>query len=190
MRNSFQQNLQTNGHEEKILGTDAIRAQYGKAEKITKFDPLNEENENSTSAESQNFSEHQIILLTEANRQLFQTSSHSLVLKKWNGHILSINGEEFTAMLVDGENESLNMEATFTIDEVSEGDRDLIAEGALFDWVIGRQRMTHGQIVNNDFLIFRRFPMWKKTDLEKKSVVVDSFNEWLNSSSGDTTKRP
>lgn len=122
-----------------------------------------------------------IIPMKNFYRPVEEVGNYSIVLKKWHGYIESIKGTEFTAIISDPSGRDGDLSAVFSIDEVSEGDRDLVCENALFDWVISRERKSHGQIENKDFLVFKRFPMWKKSDLDTKSPKVDSFNEWLNS---------
>ncbi len=109
-------------------------------------------------------------------------TTYSLVLSKWHGFIESIEGNNFIGYLTDALGKRPDMRATFSKSDVSEGDRKLISENALFDWVISRERKVHGQITNTDFLIFKRFPMWKRSDLDKKSKVVEELNAWLKSS--------
>lgn len=171
--------------EESILGEESLYFQLGKAPEGKLIeDPLNE-NESDTFARSP-LSRRPFVRMSEADRQLYDTESHSIVLKKWSGYIREIEHEEFTAVLIDAENENLSIEASFSINEVSEDDRDLVQEGALFDWIISRQRMIHGQIANNDVLVFKRFPMWEKSDLNKQSSIVDSFNDWLEPKTSDS----
>jgi hypothetical protein len=113
------------------------------------------------------------------NRYTAREQTHSIVLKKWHGYIDSIEGEEFTALLSDGTRQIPDIKITFSKSDVSEGDRELVCEGALLDWVICRSRKSHGQIENIDILVFKRFPMWKKSDLDGSSAKVKEYNEWL-----------
>ncbi len=164
------------------LGRSSICRLVGKTEegKVIE-DSLKEESASTASPRKLLFAED--IMAAEQFLKLRQNAtSHSIVLQKWHGYIDKIEGDEFTAILTDPSGRTADIKASFSIDEVSEGDRDLVCENAFFDWVVSRERKSHGQIENKDFLVFRRFPMWKKSDLEARSDKVDAFDEWLNSS--------
>lgn len=108
--------------------------------------------------------------------------SYSLAQKEWHGYVENITEDgEFTAVLKDKSGAESDIRVDFSVDEVNEGDRDLIKEGALIRWIIGKERKVHGQIKNNDYIIFPRFPVWKKDELSGESSVVRDFNNWLNS---------
>ena len=108
---------------------------------------------------------------------------YSLAQKEWYGYVENVSEEdgEFTAVLKDKSGKESDIRVDFAIDEVNEGDRDLIINGALIRWIIGKERKVHGQIKNNDYIIFPRFPIWKKEELSENSSVVKDFNDWLNS---------
>jgi hypothetical protein len=125
------------------------------------------------------------IMLNNNMKPQAAPTTYSIVLSKWSGYIESIKGSEFTAVLTDVFGKRPDIRATFSINEVSESDRRLVVENALFDWVINRERKTHGQITNYDVLIFKRLPMWKKSDLNKKSKIVEGINAWLKPSNPD-----
>lgn len=171
------------GIPESYVGVSGIRRLVRKTKEGKKTEDSLNEQLDPTSSASELISEEAImpIDLFELTSPTF--SSHSIVLKKWNGYIVNIEREEFTAILTDPLGKSPDIKASFSIDEVAEGDRDLVVENALFDWVISRERKLHGQIENKDFLIFKRLPMWKKSDLDAKSAKVDAFNAWLNTRS-------
>jgi hypothetical protein len=106
--------------------------------------------------------------------------THSIVIQKFHGYVDEIIGEKFTAVFTDPSGQIPDLKASFSLDDVSEGDRNLVTENAVFYWVMSRERKPHGQISNKEVLIFRRFPMWKKSDLEIESPEVNALNEWLN----------
>ena len=68
-----------------------------------------------------------------------------VALQEWEGVVLSINAEEFVAPVVDLTDRSKpDDEITFATGDVSEDDRSLMGEGALFRWTIGLQRLPGG----------------------------------------------
>ncbi len=108
---------------------------------------------------------------------------YSLAQKEWQGYVENVSEEngEFTAVLKDKSGKESDIRVDFSIDEVNEGDRGLVQEGALIRWIIGKERKVHGQIKNNDYIVFQRFPVWQKGESDKDSSVVRNFNNWLNS---------
>jgi hypothetical protein len=106
---------------------------------------------------------------------------YSVVHQEWHGYIEQISDDgNFTAVLKDISEDEADIRAEFSIDEINEGDRDLIKEGALIRWVIGKERRMHGQVKNYDTIILPRFPKYLRDDLNKESAVVEEFNRWLN----------
>ena len=170
------------GLPQSYIGSSGIRRLVRKTKGGQKIEDYLHE-EDTTSSASEFISEEPIMPINIFELTPPSFTSHSVILKKWNGYIVDIDRQEFTAVLTDPLGNSPDMKASFSIEEVSEGDRDLVVENALFDWVISRERKLHGQIENKDFLIFKRLPMWQKSDLDAKSAKVDAFNAWLNTSS-------
>ena len=164
-------------YDKAYFGDSAIRQLINKAENGGKIDSFLEDD--SGSAASISGANISILPRTDFS-EMPQSSSHSIIKQKWNGYIESVNDQEFTAILSDSSGNEPDIKAIFPLDEVSEGDRHLVSENAIFDWIISRERKIHGQIQNKDLLVFRRFPMWKKQDLEKESKKVEEFNAWLN----------
>lgn len=168
---------------EPYIGGSIIRRLVRKTQEGKKIEDCLNEDTDTTASARESLSEVDIMPKKDFTFTATIPTSHSLILKKWHGYIEKIDGQEFTAILTDPLGTDSDIRATFSINEVSEGDRDLVVENALFDWVISRDRKSHGQIENKDFLIFKRLPMWKKSDLNTKSAKVDKLNAWLNSGS-------
>jgi hypothetical protein len=74
-------------------------------------------------------------------------SSTVTALQEWEGYVLSVEPETFTARLLDiTANARTEQEvAEFDKSELSEADRELLREGAVFRWVIGNQITRGGQ---------------------------------------------
>jgi len=168
---------------EPYIGASSIRRIVRKTKEGKKLEDCLNEDRDTTSSTREFLPEVDIMPKKSFTFTSTTPSSHSILLKKWHGYIEKINGQEFTAILTDPLGTDSDIRATFSINEVSEGDRDLVVENAIFDWVISRDRKFHGQIENKDYLIFKRLPMWKKIDLDTESAKVDAFNAWLNTNS-------
>jgi len=99
-----------------------------------------------------------------------QESKYSFsVLQEWEGHIVSISKESFTARLVDLTNRRAfeEEEAEFSLDDLNNNDREKISIGSIFRWIIGYRRSEWGTKERSSIIVFRNFPAWNKKELEK-----------------------
>lgn len=86
-----------------------------------------------------------------------------LPLYQWEGYVEAVTDDGFRARLVPSNTEELNPTqvefAEFDFDDLSnETDRELVSEGAVFYWTIGKSRNSAGTIQNASLLRFRRLP--------------------------------
>lgn len=90
-----------------------------------------------------------------------------LPLQEWEGHVIDISERGFTARLVDMTREErvASEEADFDFDDVSDPDRGLLREGAVFRWTIGYETAPGGSKKRVSQLVFRRLPKWTKTEI-------------------------
>lgn len=88
-------------------------------------------------------------------------------LQEWEGYVISIGEATFHARLFDKTHRSEveEEEGEFLIEDLSEADRRLLAEGAIFRWVIGYLRDVGGSKRRVSQIVFRRLPAWTKHDL-------------------------
>lgn len=75
--------------------------------------------------------------------------------QNWIGHVIEIAENEFTAKLEDKNNPTTYEIAQFDIDEVSQGDQEMLKLGALFYWSVGKASIN-GQIIKQSMLRFKR----------------------------------
>lgn len=85
-------------------------------------------------------------------------------LYQWEGVVENVNGSGFRARLLPFENghaDASRVEyADFANDELAdESDRDLVMEGAVFYWTVGRSRNLAGTYTNTSLVRFRRVPL-------------------------------
>ena len=96
--------------------------------------------------------------------------------------MLSVRASDFVARLLDlTERGGQRLEAIFSIDEVSESDKPLLSEGAIFYWIIGFKDYPSGQRKTEQFLRFRRLPIWSKRDIERLDARVNDLKAFLQS---------
>jgi hypothetical protein len=103
-------------------------------------------------------------------------------LQEYEGAVLSIRASDFLARLVDLTDIcAQRLEAIFSIDEVSPSDLPLLHEGAVFYWIIGSRDYRNGQRKTEQFLRFRRLPIWSKRDIERLDARVYEMKGFLQS---------
>ena len=86
------------------------------------------------------------------------------LLQQWECTVTEIAVDEFTAELRDlTDPANYREEATFDLDEVSPGDQQLIALGAVFRWSIGYKTSVAGQRERVSQLRFVRIPGWRRS---------------------------
>jgi hypothetical protein len=101
-------------------------------------------------------------------------------LQEWEGTVDSIGDRTFVARLVDRTSPGPDEEAEFDIDEVSRGDRDLLAPGAIFYWSIGYRDSASGSRSRTSLLTFRRLPAWTDEEKRQAEKTADEIIEVLD----------
>ncbi|MGA9722562.1 MAG: hypothetical protein WBQ86_08925 [Candidatus Binatus sp.] len=103
-------------------------------------------------------------------------------LQEYEGEVLSIREMDFDARLVDlTDTGAQRLEATFSIDEVSPSDKPLMREGAVFYWIIGFRDYPNGQRKTEQFVRFRRLPIWSRRDIARLDARADELRTLLQS---------
>lgn len=92
---------------------------------------------------------------------------HTETLQQWEGVVVEILEDSFIVRLVDLTNEMDDEEAEIPLDEVSAGDIELVAPGAIFYWHIGYYTSAGGQRTRTSDIRFRRLPSWRAEDIAK-----------------------
>ncbi|MDV7338142.1 hypothetical protein RYZ26_00945 [Terasakiella sp. A23] len=99
------------------------------------------------------------------------------VLQKWEGTVVKLHADYFEAELRDLTNVGNVEVAEFEFSEVTNDDKTLLTEGAIFTWLIGKQ-VVHGTQSNSSILKFRRLPRYTKKDqlrAKEKAEKLASF---------------
>lgn len=113
------------------------------------------------------YSKRLLETLPGIQRQYVQRSNRERfdVLAKWEGIVLEIQEDSFTARLVDLSGDYPEEEAEFDIEDVSPDDRSLLMAGAGFYWTLGYQTRPNGQRVRVSVVRFRRLPVWTSEEI-------------------------
>ena len=94
-------------------------------------------------------------------------SSTFRLLQEWDGTVVEVGEDEFTAELRDlTEPGTHREEATFDMADVCADDRPLLVLGAVFRWRIGYRMSATGQRERCSLLDFIRSLRWRKSDVE------------------------
>ena len=89
-------------------------------------------------------------------------------LQEWEGYVVEINQNEFTARLLDVTARASfeEEEADIPFAEISDNDLDKIRLGSIFRWVIGYERSAAGTTKRVSQIVFRDLPAVTKSDLQ------------------------
>jgi hypothetical protein len=101
------------------------------------------------------------------------------VLQKFEGTVLEIFGQECRALIRDLTSPGNVEEVTFSVEEISDADRNLAVPGGIFYWYIGYDDHVGGQRYRSSAIIFRRFPFWREKDLINAKKKAQSLIERL-----------
>ena len=88
-------------------------------------------------------------------------------LQAWEGVVVAMNDDTFTAALVDLSNRTPDEEAEVSFEEVTDDERELVRVGAVFLLSVGYSISEGGQRSRSAILRFRRLPVWTESHLVK-----------------------
>lgn len=88
-----------------------------------------------------------------------------ITLQKWEGYVTQVGTETFWVRLTDLTGSAPDEEAEIALSEVSPGDRPLVADGAVFYWMIGYRDDRSGQRHRESLIRFRRLPAWTSQEM-------------------------
>jgi len=109
--------------------------------------------------------------------------SRVIVLQRWIGRVESVRRDRFVAVTTDATNPgNPPEESEFDLAEVSEGDRALVARGAVFYWCIGYHDSVGGQRERTSSLRFVRSPQLSEATLDRILEQADRMATFLQES--------
>ncbi len=95
------------------------------------------------------------------------------ILQQWEGIVRNVRSNTFQAVLADLVDTTTPQEiATFPIEDVAEADRELLAPGSIFYWIIGYDTTHGGTKQRASLLRFQRLPVWDHGELAK--VLIET----------------
>jgi hypothetical protein len=104
------------------------------------------------------------------------------VLQEWEGYVVSISNETFTARLIDLTRNCTieEEEADFPLADLEDADQLKISPGAIFRWVIGYRRSPGGSKDRLSRIVFRNLPAWTTKEIEKNRQKAAEWASQLN----------
>lgn len=115
------------------------------------------------------------IAFTEPPR--LDTASSFIVLRHWEGAVLSVADDSFAARVIDPKHKRSDEEAEFSISDVTEFDRKLVNPGAVFYWTVGYVVSPTGNKMRVSQIRFRRLPVWSADDIARAKKAAHQFEE-------------
>jgi len=100
--------------------------------------------------------------------------------QRWLGTIIATHEEFFTAKLEDLTSPGTYEIASFDVEDVSLGDRELIAVGKVFYWSVGYYVAKDGQIKKESLIRFQRLPQWVDADIDEVTDKARSLHDSIN----------
>jgi len=103
-----------------------------------------------------------------------------ILLQKWDGVVLEVDDESFTAKLVDSDGRLPDHDATFLRAELPKDEQELIEPGAPFVWTLGYRKIGNTR-ERASVLYFRRLPPWDERELiaaEPRAKQLRESIEW------------
>ena len=102
------------------------------------------------------------------------------LLQKWEGAVLRVEDASFVARLCDLTTpDASDEEATFEIDEISDGDLELLQPGAVFYLSVGYSISLAGQKERSAQFRFRRLPAWSRAAMKRIEARSNEAQEVL-----------
>ena len=98
-------------------------------------------------------------------------------LQEWEGYVIAIDKDSFTARLVDitaGETRATET-ATIPLNEISKTEADEMEIGSFFRWVIGYQRDATGTKHRVSVIVFRDLPVMTKAKLRRATAWAEKI---------------
>lgn len=109
-----------------------------------------------------------------------QPHSRFEVLQKWEGFVLDVLSDSFTARLIDLTQKGSDEEGEFALDEIDAADKELLNPGAIFYWYIGYSDSSTGR-ARVSVIRFRRLPIWRSEELQRARREAERLSgllEW------------
>lgn len=97
-------------------------------------------------------------------------------IQEWEGYVVNVNDETFTARLIDTQNrDNPEEEGDFLIEDIRKDDLKMLQTGAVFRWVVGYVIKRDGAKRRSSDIVFRRLPQWTQRDLSEADTEAEEM---------------
>lgn len=116
-----------------------------------------------------------------------QITPQFVPLQTWEGIVVSVGDESFSARLRDlmREDAAATEIAEIPRDLVADDDLPLLTEGGVFYLNIGRRTVSNGRQERATQVVFRRLPAWTKSTIASAMKRAEELTEFFSESGGD-----
>ena len=103
-------------------------------------------------------------------------------LQEWEGYVLEVSENEFTARLLDltADANEEDEEVTVPLSEIAEADHKHLYSGSIFRWIIGHEYSERGTLRRISEIIFRDLPVMSAGDISDGQKWAKEIAESLN----------
>lgn len=99
--------------------------------------------------------------------------------QQWEGIVVSVSGDSFTATLKDLTDPSVAEESSeLFLEDVGESDRELVELGAVFYWSVGYEDTPRGR-ERKSIIRFRRLPGWSGRQLDSVNAETAELSDYF-----------
>lgn len=109
-----------------------------------------------------------------AKRLTAPPSERYILLKKYEGFVISRQEDSFLARLFENQSDHTALEAEFELEELSETDRKLAVEGAPMVWTIG-YRYDGSTRKRESAIYLRRLPAWTEKEIRESARATEEL---------------
>jgi hypothetical protein len=129
---------------------------------------------NGSPAASATAAEPRLLTSGPSRTEFVVNLTDNVLLQVWEGTVVKVDKDEFTAILRDKTEESNpDEEVVLSTEELALEDRELLRPGAVFYWSIRYEQESGLPRRRVSRIRFRRVPGWTASDIRRAESVVD-----------------
>lgn len=98
------------------------------------------------------------------------------IIQEWEGRVTQVYDKHFLARLLDitEKRDTETEEAEFSLDDLSDYDKNRVRNGAIFRCVIGYEKRK-GTVTRFSRIVFRRLPVWRIKDFKSADARAEEL---------------
>lgn len=114
-------------------------------------------------------------------RKWDETHGSFKTLESWVGKVITVDREakQFTALANSDRQQTIQEQAEFSFEEISEDDASLVQPGAIFYWSVGYLVNEYGGRSTASVIRFRRLRHWTRKELVAAKARAAGYADWF-----------